>query len=105
MAIIYTKKNAEQAPVQSIAQTAQPVQISVPTKAKKGQAKKLSVDGVRFDIPMRLRIGQMLTIFGVSAPQFHKMRKEGAIPNPSGNIGTGARPTPYWLTTHIAPYI
>lgn len=105
MAIKYVKKGATQAPVQTIAQSAQAVQITVPTKAKKGQAKKLSVEGIRFDIPQRLRIGHLLTLFSVSGPKFHKMRKDGEIPKPSGYLSAGTRPTPYWLSTYIAPHI
>lgn len=106
MAVTFTSKG--KAPVQSIAPTAQtaaPVQSPAPMAAKKGQAKKLPLDGIRLDVPMRLRIGHLLSLFGVSGAQLHKMRVAGAVPEPSGYIGDGTRPTPYWLTTHIAPYI
>ena len=103
MAVTFSSKGEN--PVQSIAQFTAPAHPPAPAKAKKGQAKKLPLDGIRFDIPMRLRIGHLLTLFGVSGPKLHKMRKDGEIPEPSGHIGTGKRPTPYWVTTYIAPYV
>lgn len=74
-------------------------------KHKQAKAKRLSLDGVRFDLPMRLRTGHMLSLFGVSPAQFYKLRKAGKIPGPAGHIGTGKRPAPYWITTEIAPFI
>lgn len=79
-----------------------------PTKTpvfKKGQAKRLPLDHVRLDMPMRIRTGHMLALFGVSGAQFYKLRKAGVIPEPAGHIGTGKRPAPYWITTEIAKYI
>lgn len=76
-----------------------------PEKKAPGQAKRLPIDGLNFDLPMRLRVGHLLTLFQVSAPQFYKMRIAGKIPEPAGHFGTGVRPTPFWLTTQIRPFI
>ncbi len=74
-------------------------------KPKKGQAKRLPLDGIRLDLPMRLRTGHMLSLFAVSGAQLYKLRKAGKIPEPTGHVGTGERPAPYWITTEIAPYL
>lgn len=71
----------------------------------KGQVKKLPIDGIRFDVPMRMRIGHLLTLFQVSAPTFYRMKLIGKIPAPSGYLGNGPRATPYWLSTEIYKYI
>lgn len=108
MAPVIIKKGEPQtpqatAPAVSVAAHAAPSPI--PQKPKKGQAKRLPVDGIRLDLPMRLRTGHMLALFGVSGAQFYKLRKAGKIPAPAGHIGTGKRPAPYWITTQIAPFI
>ena len=80
--------------------TAKPVK-----HAKPGQARRLPINDVCFEKPQRLRTGHLLTIFQVSAPQLYKMRVAKKVPEPAGYMGTGKRPTPYWLTTEIAPFI
>ena len=74
-------------------------------KKKPGQAKKLPIDGLNFNQPQRLRVGHLLTLLQVSAAQLYKMRAAGKLPEPAGHFGTGKRPTPYWLTTQMLPYI
>lgn len=76
-----------------------------PEKKAPGQAKRLPIDGLNFDQPQRLRVGHLLSLFQISAPQFYKMRIAGRIPEPAGHFGTGVRPTPFWLTTQIRPFI
>lgn len=108
MAVIFIKKSEAQAiplPVAETAIVAVADSTLNPVKAKKGQAKRLPLDGVRLDMPMRLRTGHMLALFSVSGAQFYKLRKAGKIPEPSGHIGTGKRPAPYWITTQVAPFI
>ncbi|MBN9429466.1 MAG: hypothetical protein J0H09_23465 [Burkholderiales bacterium] len=105
MALTVIKKGEVQTPLAQVAEQSLAAQPPASAQPKKGQARKLSVDGIRLDIPMRLRTGHMLAIFGVSGAQFYKLRKAGKIPAPAGHIGTGKRPTPYWITTEIAPYI
>jgi len=117
MALKFIKKGEAQAPeatapaVSTTATPAAPAPAAkaalspAPDKPKKGQAKRLPVDGIRLDLPMRLRTGHMLSLFGVSGAQFYKLRKAGKIPPPAGHIGTGERPAPYWVTTEIAPFI
>lgn len=79
---------------------------STPAKlVKPGQARRLPINDVCFDKPQRLRAGHLLTIFQISAPQLYKLRASGKIPPPKGYFGEGTRPTPYWLTTQIAPLI
>lgn len=74
-------------------------------KKNPGQARKLPIDGLNFNQPQRLRVGHLLTLLQISAPQLYKMRSAGKLPEPAGHFGTGARPTPYWLTTQMLPYI
>jgi len=74
-------------------------------KKKPGQAKRLPIDGLNFNQPQRLRVGHLLTLLQISAPQLYKMRAAGKLPEPAGHFGTGTRPTPYWLTTQMLPYI
>ncbi len=109
MALKFIKKGEAQAPeatAPAVSKTATPAApLPTPEKAKKGQAKRLPVDGIRLDLPMRLRTGHMLSLFGVSGAQFYKLRKLGKIPKPAGHIGTGERPAPYWITTEITPFI
>ena len=112
MALKFIKKGEAKAPeatAPAVSTTATPaapeVKAATPDKPKKGQAKRLPVDGIRLDLPMRLRTGHMLSLFGVSGAQFYKLRKAGKIPPPAGHIGTGQRPAPYWVTTEIAPFI
>lgn len=84
------------------------VEIKAEPKSEKkapGQAKRLPIDGLNFDQPQRLRVGHLLSLFQISAPQFYKMRIAGRIPEPAGHFGTGVRPTPFWLTTQIRPFI
>lgn len=76
-----------------------------PEKKTPGQAKRLPIDGLNFEQPQRLRVGHLLSLFQISAPQFYKMRIAGKIPEPAGYFGTGVRPTPFWLTTQIRPFI
>ena len=108
MAVTFIKMGEAQAP-QATAPAVSVAALPAPSPAlknpKKGQAKRLPLDGVRLDLPMRLRTGHMLAIFGVSGAQFYKLRKVGKIPEPAGHVGTGKRPAPYWITTEIAPYI
>lgn len=109
MALTIIKKGEAQAPKATAAAVciaATPAALlPTPEKPKKGQAKRLPLDGVRLDLPMRLRTGHMLSLFAVSGAQFYKLRKAGKIPEPAGHIGTGERPAPYWITTEIAPFI
>lgn len=110
MALTFLPKGAAQATQPPFIATptvecAAPTVTPTPIKPKKGQAKRLPLDGVRLDLPMRLRTGHMLALFGVSGAQFYKLRKAGKIPEPAGHIGTGKRPAPYWVTTQIAPFI
>jgi hypothetical protein len=109
MALKIIKKgdaSAPQATAAAVSVVATPAApLPPPEKPKKGQAKRLPVDGIRLDLPMRLRTGHMLSLFGVSGAQFYKLRKLGKIPKPAGHIGTGERPAPYWITTEIAPFI
>lgn len=103
MALTYVSKgeaHASQLPTASAVEA--PAAAGQP---KKPQAKRLPLDGVRMDLPMRLRTGHMLALFAVSAAQFYKLRKAGRIPEPAGHIGTGKRPAPYWITTQISPFI
>lgn len=72
---------------------------------KPGQARRLPINDVCFDKPQRLRVGHLLTIFQISAPQLYKMLANGKIPPPAGYYGEGIRPTPYWLSTDIAKII
>ena len=84
------------------------VEIKAEPKSEKKaprQAKRLPIDGLNFDQPQRLRVGHLLSLFQISAPQFYKMRIAGKIPEPAGHFGTGVRPTPFWLTTQIRPFI
>lgn len=76
-----------------------------PEKKAPGQAKRLPIDKLNFNQPQRLRVGHLLSLFQISAPQFYKMRSAGKIPEPAGYFGTGVRPTPFWLTTQIHPYL
>ena len=99
MAITFMKKSAPKVAAEEKEETA------TTAKKKPGQAKKLSIDGLNFNQPQRLRVGHLLTLFQISAPQFYKMRALGKIPDPAGHFGAGARPTPYWLTTQMLPYI
>ena len=112
MALKFIKKGEAKAPeatAPAVSKTATPAapsaKAATPDKPKKGQAKRLPVDGIRLDLPMRLRTGHMLSLFAVSGAQFYKLRKAGKIPKPAGHIGTGERPAPYWITTEIAPYL
>lgn len=109
MALKFIKKGEAQAPeatAPAVSKTTTPAaKAATPDKPKKGQAKRLPVDGIRLDLPMRLRTGHMLSLFGVSGAQFYKLRKAGKIPPPAGHIGTGERPAPYWVTTEIATFI
>ncbi len=70
-----------------------------------GQARRLPINDVCFDKPQRLRVGHLLSILQISAPQFYKMKASGKIPPPAGHFGEGVRPTPYWLSTDIAKII
>jgi hypothetical protein len=112
MALKFIKKGEAKAPeatAPAVSTTATPaapeVKAATPDKPKKGQAKRLPVDGIRLDLPMRLRTGHMLSLFAVSGAQFYKLRKAGKIPEPAGHVGTGKRPAPYWISTEIAPFI
>ena len=109
MALKIIKKgdaSAPQATAAAVSVAATPAApLPTPEKPKKGQAKRLPVDGIRLDLPMRLRTGHMLSLFAVSGAQFYKLRKAGKIPEPAGHVGTGKRPAPYWISTEIAPFI
>lgn len=72
---------------------------------KPGQARRLPINDVCFDKPQRLRVGHLLTIFQISAPQLYKMLANGKIPPPAGYYGEGIRPTPYLLSIDIAKII
>lgn len=89
------------------AETGTAVETKVKPKPEKkaGQAKRLPINGLDFNQPQRLRVGHLLSLFQISAPQFYKMRSAGKIPEPAGYFGTGVRPTPFWLTTQIHPYL
>ena len=76
-----------------------------PEKKAPGQAKRLPIDDVCFDKPQRLRVGHLLTLFQLSAPGFYKLKATGKIPPPAGYFGEGKRPTPYWTTTQIKPFL
>ena len=67
----------------------------ITAKKKPGQAKKLPIDGLNFNQPQRLRVGHLLTLLQISAPQLYKMRAAGKFPEPVGHFGIGIRPTPY----------
>ena len=108
MALTILKKgeaNAPQATAPAVIPAVKAAPSPVSNKPKKGQAKRLPVDGIRLDLPMRLRTGHMLSLFAVSGAQFYKLRKAGKIPEPAGRVGTGKRPAPFWITTEIAPFI
>ena len=68
MALKIIKKgdaSAPQATAAAVSVAATPAApLPTPEKPKKGQAKRLSVDGIRLDLPMRLRTGHMLSLFG-----------------------------------------
>jgi len=93
----------EKAATQSVACAEPPAKSE--KKSRSGQASRLPLDGIRFDIPQRLRTGHLLNLFQISYPQLFKMRRTGKIPEPAGYIGAGTRPTPYWTTEQIRPYI
>lgn len=99
MAISFVKKAA------AGTATAEKEKAVTTAKKKPGQAKKLPIDGLNFNQPQRLRVGHLLTLLQISAPQLYKMRAAGKLPEPAGHFGTGTRPTPYWLTTQMLPYI
>lgn len=99
MAITIVKKAVTQAAAVEAAK------VVTSAKKKPGQAKKLPIDGLNFNQPQRLRVGHLLTLLQISAPQLYKMRAAGKLPEPAGHFGTGTRPTPYWLTTQMLPYI
>ena len=99
MAISFVKKAAAETA------TAEKEKAVTTAKKKPGQAKKLPIDGLNFNQPQRLRVGHLLTLLQISAPQLYKMRAAGKLPEPAGHFGTGTRPTPYWLTTQMLPYI
>lgn len=101
MAITFMKKAA----AGTAAAAVEAEKTVTPAKKKPGQAKKLSIDGLNFNQPQRLRVGHLLTLLQISGPQLYKMRAAGKLPEPAGHFGTGARPTPYWLTTQMLPYI
>lgn len=107
MAVSYTNQGVLALPVSpaAVIKTTTHAETNPPAKSNKGQIKRLPLDGVRFDMPMRIRIGHMLALFGVSSAQFYKLRKAGKIPEPAGNMGTGTRPTPYWISTQVLPFL
>ncbi|MGF6905326.1 hypothetical protein [Paraburkholderia sp. GAS348] len=47
----------------------------------------------------RLRTGHLLTVFGVSAPEFYKRQKGGLLPAPDGRD-----PRPYWEASTIRKF-
>ena len=49
---------------------------------------------------LRLRVGHLLIIYGVSNTVFYEMLREHQIPAPSGKDGR-----PYWLSTVIAAHL
>jgi hypothetical protein len=104
MAVIFIKKNAGEAATQAATVDATPTKAKHKNK-KPGQARRLPIHDVCFEKPQRLRVGHLLTIFQISAPQLYNMRASGKIPPPAGYFGEGKRPTPYWLSTDIAKFI
>lgn len=48
----------------------------------------------------RLRVGHLLTIFGISAPAFYCRKKAGLLPAADGHDGR-----PYWNVSTITPYL
>jgi len=59
-------------------------------KRKSGNTRPLPLP---FDLHQcgRLRIGHLLTVYGVSAPEFYKRAKAGLMP-----VADGRDPRPYW---------
>ena len=48
----------------------------------------------------RLRVGHLLTVFGISAPEFYKRIKDGAIP-----VHDGRDPRPYWNAKTVRDFL
>lgn len=104
MPVVFLKKKPEAAPI--AAQTT-PAKGTATTakKAPQGHTKARPIDGICFDPskPSRLRVGHLLTIYGVSHSGLYNMLKRGDVPKPDGHFGTEKRPIPFWLTTSIDP--
>ena len=79
MAVIFIKKNAGEAATQAATVDATPTKAKHKNK-KPGQARRLPIHDVCFEKPQRLRVGHLLTIFQISAPQLYNMRASGKIP-------------------------
>ena len=73
----------------------------VASRRRNGHAKPIAVGNVNFDIPMRLRTGHLMTLFGVSHSTICNRIKLGEIPPPDGKDGR----RPYWFPQTIKKYL
>ena len=74
--------------------------LSPTSKRKQTHTQPKSLEYVDLDIPARLRVGHMMSLFGVSHSTLYKRKKAGALPQPDGDDGR-----PYWLTTSVRPLL
>lgn len=70
-----------------------------PVKRSSGNIKPLPLPFPDLQQCGRLRIGHLLTIFGVSAPEFYKRVKTGLIP-----ACDGRDPRPFWEAATIRAF-
>lgn len=69
-------------------------------KKKCGKAKPIPFTG-DINQPGRLRIGNLISMLGVSHSGLYTRIKSGAVPPPDGKDGK----RPYWLTSTIKPLV
>ncbi len=53
------------------------------------------------DVPGRLRIGHILTIYGISHSSYYVHAEKGYLPKPDGRVGK----RPYWRTETIKAHL
>jgi predicted DNA-binding transcriptional regulator AlpA len=73
---------------------------AAPVKRTNGNARPLPLPFPDLQQCGRLRVGHLLTVFGISSPEFYKRLKAGQIPAPAGKD-----PRPYWEAQTVRAYL
>lgn len=74
-----------------------PDTVKPPTKRQRGHTRPSSVELLDLSKPGRVRVGHMLTLFGVSHSTFYKRMNDGLCPKADGRDGS----RPYWRTETV----
>jgi predicted DNA-binding transcriptional regulator AlpA len=72
-------------------------EVVSPKPRRIGHTRARPVSGIDLSQPGRLRVGHMLTLFGVSHSTLYSHIKAGRIPKADGSDGTRS----YWLTATV----